>query len=86
MCHNWYDSYGCNYVAFVDSDDFVEIFFLEKLYNKTISDNSDVVICDYFAVTPQTVTNDNGKTVTTFWEVSNTGSINKITTPSLLVN
>ncbi len=38
------------YIAFVDSDDYVEVFFLEKMYEKAKSDNSDVVICDYYAL------------------------------------
>ena len=37
------------YIAFVDSDDFVELFFLEKMYDKAKNTNSDVVICDYYA-------------------------------------
>lgn len=38
------------YIAFVDSDDFVEETFLEKMYEKAKSTNSDVVICDYYAL------------------------------------
>ena len=38
------------YIAFVDSDDYVEMFFLEKMYEKAINSNSDVVICDYYAL------------------------------------
>ena len=38
------------YIAFVDSDDYVEIFFLEKLYNRAIETESDVVICDYYGL------------------------------------
>ncbi len=38
-----------DYIAFVDSDDYVEMFFLEKMYEKAINTNSDVVICDYYA-------------------------------------
>ena len=38
------------YIAFVDSDDFVEPEFLRKMYNKITSDDSDVVICDYYAL------------------------------------
>ena len=38
------------YIAFVDSDDYVEVFFLEKLYNRAIETNSDVVICNYHAL------------------------------------
>ena len=38
------------YIAFVDSDDYVEIFFLEKMYEKAKENNSDVVICDYYAI------------------------------------
>ena len=37
------------YIAFVDSDDYVELFFLEKLYEKAKEMESDVVICDYYA-------------------------------------
>lgn len=39
-----------DYYAFVDSDDFVELDFLEKMYNKAIQEESDVVICDYYAL------------------------------------
>ena len=42
-----------DYIAFVDSDDYVEIFFLEKMYEKAINTESDVVICDYYAVTEE---------------------------------
>lgn len=33
------------YIAYVDSDDWVETNMLEEMYNKAISDNSDVVVC-----------------------------------------
>lgn len=39
-----------DYIAFVDSDDYVELNFLEKLYEKAKSNDSDVVICDYYAL------------------------------------
>ena len=35
------------YIAFADSDDWVEMKWLEKLYQKIIEDNVDMVICDY---------------------------------------
>ncbi len=38
------------YIAFVDSDDYVELSFLEKMYECAKENNSDVVICDYYAV------------------------------------
>ena len=38
------------YIAFVDSDDYVEITFLEKMYERAINMESDVVICDYYAI------------------------------------
>ncbi len=38
------------YIAFVDSDDFVEPDFLLKMYEKAKENDSDVVICDYFAL------------------------------------
>jgi len=36
------------YIGFVDSDDFIELDMYEKLYNKAISDNSDIVVSGYF--------------------------------------
>ncbi len=37
----------CDYIAFVDSDDWLEKDYLEKLYNIAISDNYDIVQCRY---------------------------------------
>lgn len=34
------------YVAFVDSDDFVDVKMYETLYNKALDNNSDVVLCN----------------------------------------
>ena len=36
-----------NYVAFVDSDDYLEKDAVQLLYEKAIATNADVVICDY---------------------------------------
>lgn len=36
------------YIAFVDSDDFVDTEMCEKMYNKAIETNSDIVFCDYY--------------------------------------
>lgn len=33
------------YILFVDSDDYIEAEMCEKLYNKAIKDNNDIVIC-----------------------------------------
>jgi len=35
------------YIAFVDSDDYVELDMFEKLYNKIEKDKSDIVVCGY---------------------------------------
>ena len=34
------------YIAFVDSDDYVELDMYEKMYNKAINNNYDIVVCD----------------------------------------
>lgn len=39
---------GGVYSIHIDSDDWVEPTMLEKLYNKAIEANADVVICDYY--------------------------------------
>lgn len=38
------------YVQFVDSDDFIEAEMCEKLYNKAIADDNDIVICTRYNV------------------------------------
>ncbi len=38
------------YIAFIDSDDFVEVNMLEEMYKKAKVDNSDIVICDYLSL------------------------------------
>lgn len=38
------------YLAFVDSDDYLSIDFCEKMYKKATSDNCDIVICNFFEV------------------------------------
>ena len=38
------------YVAFVDSDDYVSISFVEKLYNKIEEENADIVECDFYRI------------------------------------
>lgn len=49
----WERQHGINlsggaYSIHVDSDDWVESTMLEKLYDKAIETNADVVICDYY--------------------------------------
>ena len=39
-----------NYIYFIDSDDYIELNTLEKLYNNAISNNSDVVLFKYRTV------------------------------------
>ncbi len=38
------------YIAFLDSDDTIDITFLEKMYNNAKETNSDVVMCNYVRV------------------------------------
>lgn len=38
------------YLAFVDSDDYLSIDFCKKMYTKATSDNCDIVICNFFEV------------------------------------
>lgn len=42
------------YIAFLDSDDSVELTFLEKMYNYSKETNSDIVMCNYFKVNEKT--------------------------------
>lgn len=36
------------YIAFIDSDDYIEKTFAEEMYNKATNDELDLVICDYY--------------------------------------
>ncbi len=38
------------YVAFIDSDDYVDVTFLEKMYEKIETTHSDMCVCDYYTV------------------------------------
>lgn len=35
------------FITFIDSDDYIELNMLEKLYNMAKLENSDIVLCDY---------------------------------------
>jgi glycosyltransferase involved in cell wall biosynthesis len=37
---------SCDYIQFVDSDDYIELNMTERLYNKAISEDFDIVNCD----------------------------------------
>lgn len=40
------------YVIYADSDDWIELDMLEKLYNKAQQDNADIVWCDFYEEMP----------------------------------
>ena len=37
-----------DYIIFIDSDDYIEYNYLEKLYNESCNTGSDVVICNFY--------------------------------------
>jgi len=38
------------YIAFIDSDDYVDITFLEDMYNKIKKTDADICVCDYYTI------------------------------------
>ncbi|MCM3412438.1 glycosyltransferase family 2 protein [Metabacillus litoralis] len=46
------------YIAFVDSDDFIHKNMYEMLYKNAINTSSDIVICDYFIVSENEIIQD----------------------------
>ncbi|MFT4145429.1 MAG: CDP-glycerol glycerophosphotransferase family protein [Mobilitalea sp.] len=59
-----------DYILFVDSDDFIEKDMCEKLYQKAIRDNNDIVICGRYNV----------------YERENIGELKKKSAPTMLIN
>lgn len=51
------------YVAFVDSDDFVDFYMYETLYNEALVSNADVVFCNFNTERPQGVWNESNEVV-----------------------
>ena len=49
-----------DYIAFLDSDDYVELDMYEKMYNKAIEENSDMVECDFIWEYPDKKVTDTG--------------------------
>ena len=42
-----------DYIAFLDSDDYVDVTLYEKMYNKAIKTNADYVECDFYWTYPK---------------------------------
>lgn len=49
------------YIGFVDSDDYVEKTMFEKMYNKAVEENADMVECDFLWEYPNKTKVDTGK-------------------------
>lgn len=49
-----------DYIAFLDSDDYVDLTMYEKMYNKAIEENSDMVECDFIWEYPDRKVVDTG--------------------------
>lgn len=45
------DKSSGEFIGFVDSDDYVESDFYEKMYNECVSNDLDVVVCDHYIET-----------------------------------
>lgn len=54
-------SYACgDYIAFCDSDDYVDPTMYEQLYNSALKHSADIVVCDYFEWTGTTAKKKKG--------------------------
>ncbi len=52
--NNGMNSAQGEYLLFLDSDDFFDLRMFEKLYNKAVSTNSDITVCEYYNFNQQT--------------------------------
>lgn len=41
------DNASCDYIMHVDSDDYLELNAIELLYEKSLEENADIVVCDF---------------------------------------
>lgn len=84
-----------DFISFIDSDDYVDSTFLEKMYKKAVSDNLDLVVCDYYnfykngnkeCVTIPTFKNTNIKDNKELILTINYGPCNKLYKKTLIKN
>lgn len=89
------DKSNGDYISFIDSDDYVDNCFIEKMYEKANKDNLDLVICDYYnfyknetkeLVTIPTFNNTNIKDNKDLLLTINYGPCNKLYKKELLKN
>lgn len=83
------------YITFIDSDDYVDNTFIEKMYEKATKDNLDLTICDYYnfykdgkkeLITLPTFKNTNIKNNKNLLLNINYGPCNKLYKKSLIKN
>ena len=72
------------YISFIDSDDYVDIAFLEKMYNKAENNNLDLVICNYNKVLEKA--NGNFENIELDFQIPYFEAANLKNNPSLLIN
>jgi glycosyltransferase EpsH len=65
------------YITFVDADDYISTRFCQKMYEKALKDDCDLVICNYYNV------NGNTKILKKFKEFDDSNIINN---PKILLN
>lgn len=69
------------YISFIDSDDWVEVAMYEKMYNKAIKDNNDLVICNYYKMLEE---NSNVKKIECDYYINNHKDTTLEKSPSLI--
>lgn len=62
-----------DYIAFVDSDDYIEQGAYEFMINSAVKDDSDILVCSYFADNTDDENTDNA-----LWDVPQSDALSKI--------
>lgn len=78
-----------DYIAFLDSDDYVDATLYEKMYNKAIEENADYVECDFIWEYPNENVIDTGIRFTNKIEMFTYGRVvawNKLIKADLVIN
>ncbi len=74
------------YICFIDSDDYIDPYYLEKLYQEAVSTNADIVCCALQQVNDSTIINVLPVDEESIWSFETPSACNKLFRRQLFVD